>query len=135
MVFKLGIIILLAFTGIRVNSQHLIGLSRKEVVSAMKETSFMIDRSSRNTTFNYLKYVDQSGDKTFLVFFSEGDVCTSTRLMCDYSAYKTMISRFNKDYRRKSATEWTYELAGITYKVKLKKEEWFFSVVVTTKTK
>lgn len=126
---------MLVFTGIRVNSQHLIGLSRKDVVSRMKETSFVIDNTSRNTTFSYLKYVDRSEDKTFLVFFSKDDVCTSTRLMCDYSYYKAMISRFNKNYKRKSATEWNYVIEGITYKVRLKKEEWFYSVIVTTKTK
>lgn len=131
--FKIFLLLLFIFTN--VNSQHLIGLSQEEVISVMKESNFVIDNSSRNTTFNYLKYVDRFEDKTFLVFLSKDNKCTATKLMCDYSSYKKAISDFNKKYKKISSTEWNYKLDGITYKVILKKEEWFYSVIVTPKNK
>lgn len=126
---------MLLLVAIKVDSQHLIGLTKNEVLQKMQETSFVVDNSARNTTFNYIKYVDRIEEKTFLVFLSDKDVCTSTKLMSDFSSLKATLSEFNKKYKKKSSTEWEYKLDGITYKVTLKKDEWFYSVVVTTKTK
>lgn len=119
----------------QVYSQHLIGLSRDSIIGKMQETNFVIDNTSKNTTFNYLKYVDRIEDKTFLVFFSKEDVCTSTKLMCDYSSLKKTLADFNKNYKKVKSTEWSYKMNGTIYKVILKKEEWFYSVIVTPKLK
>jgi hypothetical protein len=135
MVERTGILILLLIFATNVWGQHLIGLHKDEVVKKMQQTSFVIDNSSRNTTFKYLKYVDKFEDKTFLVFLSPGDSCTSTKLMCDYSSLKSTVAEFNKNYKKVSSNVWNYKVNGITYKVELRKEEWFYSVIVTSKTK
>ena len=132
---KMGIMILLTLVGARVDSQHLIGLSQNEVTKKMQETSFVIDNTSRNTTFNYLKYVDRIEERTLLIFISKDGICTSTKLISDYSSFKRTLSDFNKKYKRISSKEWNYKVDGITYRVTLKKEEWFYSVIVTTKIK
>ncbi len=130
---NLGIIVLFLFVGTSVNSQHIIGLPKEDIIKKMQETSFVIDNTSKNTSFNYLKYVDRFEEKTLLVFLSKEEICTATKLMCDYSSYKETISVFNKNYRKVSSNIWNYVIEGVTYKVTLKKEEWFFSVVVTPK--
>ncbi|NJK94371.1 MAG: hypothetical protein HC905_05015 [Bacteroidales bacterium] len=101
----------------------------------MKETNFVIDNTSRNTTFNYIKFIDRFDEKTFLVFLSKDDICTSTKLMSDYSSFKKTVTEFNKKYKKISSNEWNYKHNGFTYKVILKKEEWFYSVIVTPKNK
>lgn len=130
-----GTLILLLFFVTNVGGQHLIGLHKNEVEKKMQQTSFVIDNSSRNTTFKYLKYVDKFEEKTFLVFLSRGDTCTSTKLMCDYSSLKPTVAQFNKNYTKVSSNVWNYQINGITYKVVLKKEEWFYSVIITPKNK
>lgn len=132
---KLGIVLFMSIIAQQVDAQHLIGLSKEEIITKMQETSFVIDNTSKNTTFNYLKYIDRFEEKTFLVFLSAEDKCTSTKLMSDYSSLKSTLSNFNKNYKKISANEWNYKINGINYKVTLKKEEWFYSVIVTTKTK
>lgn len=132
---KLGIILFLTLLGYEVQAQHLIGVSKEEIINKMKETDFVIDYTSRNTTFNYLKYVHRTEEKTFLVFISKDNICTSTKLMSDYSSFTSTLSEFNKKYKKVGKMEWNYKIEGITYKVLVRKEEWFYSVIVTTKTK
>ncbi|HEX3006299.1 MAG TPA: hypothetical protein VHO90_01655 [Bacteroidales bacterium] len=132
---KFSLFLLLLFVAIRAESQHLIGLSRTEVEKKLQEKGFALDNTSKNTTFNYDKYVDALEEKTLLAFFTKNDVCSSVKLMCDYSSYKETLNEFNKKYKKTGPNEWNYVNAGITYKVVLKKEDWFYSVIVTTKTK
>ncbi len=132
---KFEIILFLTLFGYEVKAQHLIGLSKEDVIKKMQETSFVIDKTSRNTTFSYLKYVHRLEEKTFLVFLSKENICTSTKLMSDYSSFKSTLAEFNKKYKKAGSMEWTYKIEGITYKVLVRKEEWFYSVIVTTKTK
>ncbi len=132
---KLEIILFLTLFGYEVQAQHLIGLPKEEIIKKMQETDFVIDNTSRNTTFNYLKYVHRTEEKTFLVFLSKDNICTSTKLMSDYSSFRSTLSEFNKKYKKVGPMEWNYKIEGITYKVLVRKEEWFYSVIVTTKTK
>jgi hypothetical protein len=134
MIYRIAFILLFALP-IQTQSQHLIGLVRNDVIDKMKETSFTIDNTSKNETFNYLKYVDTNDEKTLLVFFSDSDQCISTKMMCDYSSIKKTIASFNKSYKRISSIEWNYIINKITYKVILRKEEWFYSVIITPKSK
>lgn len=132
---KLGTILIMFLCIAEVNSQHLVGLTQDNIMQKMQETSFVLDNSSKNTTFKYLKFVDKIEEKTLLVFLSENNICTSTKLMCDYSSYKETLNEFNKNYKKISSSEWNYSINNITYTVILKKEEWFYSVIVTTKNK
>jgi hypothetical protein len=132
---KFEIILFLTFFGCEVHAQHLIGLPKEEVIKKMQETGFVIDNTSHNTTFNYLKYIHRVEERTFLVFLSKENVCTSTKLMSDYSSFQSTLSEFNKKYKKVGKMEWNYKIEGITYKVIVRKEEWFYSVIVTTKTK
>lgn len=134
MVKKLGTIILLACAFVNLQSQHLIGLNKNEVIKQMKETSYVIDNTSKNTTFKYLKYVDKMQEKTLLVFLSKDDVCTSTKMMSDYSSYRTTVNSFNEQYKKVAPNEWNYIVDTTIYKVILKREEWYYSVFITTKT-
>lgn len=127
---KLSILLLLLL-GTKAYSQHLIGLTKDEVLQKMQETSFVPDNTSSNATFNYLKFVDRFEEKTLLIFMSKENVCTSTKLMGDFSTYRSTVQEFNKKYKKISSTEWNYQFDGKTYKVTVKKEDWFYSVITT----
>jgi hypothetical protein len=135
MIGRLLFFLLFPLITFQAKSQHLIGLTREKVIETLKESNFVIDNTSKNTTYNYLKYVDRNEEKTLLVFFTKEDLCSSTKLMCDYSSIKETIAKYNKIYKKKSSLVWNYQKDGKTFNVELRKEEWFYSVIITPKSK
>lgn len=128
-------IVLLIFIVSPINSQHLIGLHKDEVIKEVKakNRNFVIDNSSVNHTYKYLKYIDKNSEQTLLVFLSEKDICTSTKLMSDYSNLDVLKKDLNMKYKKVGKDMWTYSLKGTAYLVKLKREEWFFTIFTSKK--
>lgn len=116
-------------------SQHLIGLHKQEVIKELKTNSrnFKIDNSSVNHIYKYLKYIDKNSEQTFLIFLSENDICTSTKLMSDYSNLNILNKDLNRKYKKVGKDKWIYNLGGTAYMVKLKREEWFFTIFTSKK--
>jgi hypothetical protein len=125
---KVCLIICLLIFQLSAYSQHLIGLNKDQITDEMKKTDYVLDNSSVNTTYKYLKYIDKFNDQTMLVFLSESDVCTSTKLMSDYSNLEIVKSLLNKNYKSAGKDKWKYSIAGVEYTVVLKREEWYFTV-------
>jgi hypothetical protein len=118
-----------------VGSQHFIGMQKEQLVKAMKTVypDFVIDTSSVNHTYKYLKYIDKVNEQTLLVFLSDNDVCTATKLMSNYSFLTQVKEELSKKYKTAGNDQWTYAVEGVEYHVKLKREAWFFSVITSKK--
>jgi len=116
-------------------SQHLIGLHKDQVIKEIKfgKPNFMIDNSTVNHTYHYLKYIDKNSEQTLLVFLSDKDICTSTKLMSDYSLLDLVKKDLNMNYKKINEYSWTYQWKGVTYLVILKQEEWFFTIFTSKK--
>lgn len=116
-------------------SQHLIGKNKEQLEKEIKSLypDFVIDRSSVNNTYKYLKYIDKFNEQTLLVFLSDKDICTSTKLMSDYSNLDQVKKDLNKRFKVAGKDQWTYTINGVSYLVKLKRDEWFFSVFTSKK--
>lgn len=130
MVQKVLLLCVMAVFVSPLKSQHFIGKTKDQVIKEMKTTcpDYAMDNSSVNYTYKYLKYINKVTEQTLLIFLSEGDVCTSTKLMSDYSNLLLVKKELNAKYQPAGKETWTYTLDGVTYKVKLKHEEWFFTV-------
>lgn len=115
------------------SAQHFIGLNKNETRVLTKKAGFYPDDMTRNQKFNYLKFVNSAGTKTFIVFFSDADISVHTRTVCDYSEYDFVISDFNEDYKKKSKNLWEYKVDKEIFKVTLKEEEWYFVLRVKKK--
>ena len=116
-----------------VKSQFFIGKT-KELVEKEMETSFpdfAIDKSSVNHTYKYLKYINKFTEQTLLVFLSEDDLCTSTKLVSDYANLLQVKKELNSKYKLTGKDKWKYTQNGVKYVVKLKREEWFFTVFIS----
>jgi hypothetical protein len=51
-------------------------------------------------------------------------------LMCDYSLLRTTIDALNKNYEYKENLTWyDYVTGKENFVIKIKKEEWYFSVI------
>ena len=121
LVFLLGLVPALG-------AQSMIGLGKEEVRVIVERDmkDFRIDKTIVKQQFNYLKYVNALQSKTLIIFFSDEDICTKTKLICDYSEYDSMLEELNKKYERTGDASWVYSYDDSTYLITLEKQEWYF---------
>jgi hypothetical protein len=114
------------------HAQQVIGLPKDEVVRVMHDEykDFVPDNSSRNTSFKYLKYIDKLNEQTLLVMLSDNDVCTSVKLISDYMNLEEVVKDLNNKYKKAGDDSWYYFQNKQKLVVTLKKEEWFFTVLI-----
>ncbi|MCB9000054.1 MAG: hypothetical protein H6540_08325 [Bacteroidales bacterium] len=115
--------------------QNLIGIPKAKAEAEVKTQmrGFNLDNSSKNESFNYLKFVNSAGTKTLIVFFSDENISTRTRMVCDYSEFDFIVEDFNKNYKKITKTSWEYSSGDEKFLVTLEEKEWYF--VVTTQKK
>ena len=132
---RVFILLLVAACTLQIEAQHLIGLSKDQIDKEVKKLyqGFVLDNSSVNQTYKYLKYINKFDEKTLLVFLTDGDTCKSTRLMCDYTSIEEVKADLNKRLTPAGKNQWIYSVNKIIYKVTLKREEWFFTVFTKKK--
>lgn len=133
MVKKLFVLVLLMVLGFSAKSQHLIGKTKDQVERDIETVypDFAQDHSSVNHVYKYLKYVNKIAEQTLLVFLSEGDTCISTQLMSDYANLLQVKETLNKKYKPAGKDKWKYTIDGTKFMVKIKRGEWFFTVLTT----
>ena len=125
--------VFLFFLDNNMNAQHFIGLDKEETRVLARKTGFYSDDMIMNKKFNYLKFVNSSNTKTFIVFFSDKDISTHTRTVCDYSEYNIVISNFDEHYKKKRKNLWEYKVGKEIFNVTLEEEEWYFVLRVKKK--
>ena len=110
--------------------QTMIDLTKEEVRARVKENhkGFRRDKSVVNQRFNYLKYVNGLRTRTWVLYFTEEDICRSTKLICDYGEYDEVLEELNLSYDKAGESEWQYMLKRDTVGVILTREEWYFTV-------
>lgn len=110
--------------------QNFVGMHKFEIQQYIKEnmSSFKLDNSTRNQTYKYLKYKDEYGEETMLIFLSSNDFCTFTKLISDYSNLKYREKELNKAYQKVSDNTWEHRDGNKEYVIELNKQEWFFEI-------
>jgi len=133
MIKKVILVVLVITLVIPAKSQHFVGKSKVQVEKEMKTLlpEFVIDNSSVNRTYKYLKYINKITEQTMLIFLSENDICTSTKVVSDYSNLLQVKKDLNNSYKSTGKDTWKYSIDGVKYVVKLKREEWYFTVFTT----
>jgi hypothetical protein len=132
---KLLFIILSVFTWMDFYAQNFIGMSKDDIVKEMNEKNpgFDLDEGAVNNTYKYLKYVDKNNEETWLIFLSDDNICTHTKLISDYSNLQIRKDQLDQQYKAAGENKWIFIQKGIVFVVELKKEEWFFSIVIKKK--
>ncbi|HYX06722.1 MAG TPA: hypothetical protein VE912_08305, partial [Bacteroidales bacterium] len=117
-------------TGFVGDAPDFIGMHKNDIIMAMKKEhrDFVRDDTFVNRSFNYLKYVDRYGEQTLLFFLSEKDLCTSIRLMCDYSYLDGSLDELNKSFQLVNDSTWSSSENGNHYRISLNKGDWFYTV-------
>lgn len=127
-IILISFLLLIAGTG---KSQTLVGYHSDDVKKIMKETQneFRLNDDMKNEYYNYLKFENRFGTKTFLFFLSENDTCTYTKMMCDYSELKETLGMLNEKYQMVNENKWIEKKNNEKYTITLKKEQWYFTLV------
>jgi hypothetical protein len=114
------------------SSQNLIGILKDEAEGLVRKEmkGFNLD-DTKNESFNYLKFINSSGRRTLIIFFSKENISTHTRMMCDFSEFDDIIEELNNKYTRIDKTSWKCSVGTDKFTIKLEEKEWYF--VITTK--
>ena len=135
MKIKFLVFALVFFTGYECCSQNLIGIEKSMIPGLIKKEmkGLNLDKSAKNESFNYLKFINAAGTRTLLVFFDDKNKSVSTRLICDYSEIDFLTTEMNKVYKKTGENSWEYSVDADKFEINLEKKEWYF--VVNTKKK
>lgn len=113
------------------SAQLYVGLHKDSILIRVKKDLryFLPDNSAKNEQYRYLKFVDQVNEETLYCFLSDNDICTSTRLISDYTNLRSRVQWLDKQYKRQNDSTWYFTHHGRKYQVLLKKEDWFFVLI------
>ncbi len=120
----------LLFAGPLLKGQSMIDLTKEEVRVRVKDNymEFRRDKSVVNQRFNYLKYVNGLRTRTWIIYFTEEDICRSAKLVCDYGEYDEVLEELNDTHEKVGESVWAYQLEGDSIHVTLVRQEWYFTV-------
>ncbi len=110
--------------------QSMIDLTKEEVRVMVKNRhkEFRRDNSVVNQRFNYLKYVNGLRTRTWILYFTDKDICRSTKMVCDYGEFDEVLEELNEAYEKVGESEWAYKLKRDTIHVTMNRQEWYFTV-------
>ncbi len=122
--------ILLLLADLTLKGQSMIDLTKEEVRVMVKgkHMGYRRDKSVVNQRFNYLKYVNGLRTRTWIIYFTDEDICRSTKLVCDYGEYDEVLEELNEGYEKVGESEWSYQLKRDSIHVILVRQEWYFTV-------
>jgi hypothetical protein len=111
-------------------AQEFIGLNEKNIreTIAREIPRLTPDNTVRNETFRYIKYHSGDDNETWLIFLDSGGRCKGVRITCGSAVYEARLKELNEKYHASGLNSWTYRSGGEQISVRLKKEEWFFTI-------
>lgn len=128
---KIIILLLIVISSLNVLSQNFVGKHKLVIKKEMKEKhkDFYFSKEVTGKS-NFIKFEDFDGYRTFLFVFNLDGYCRYQMLMCDYSILKRTIDSLNKNFEYQENLNWyDYTSGKDNYLIKIKKEEWYFSVI------
>ncbi len=130
MQIKLIIPVILLTVCLSMSAQSLIGLPKEEVKVLIKKDhkEFRRDNSIVKQQFNYLKYVNGIRTRTWILHFTDEDICKTSKLVCDYNEYDEVLEDLSSSYAKIGDSVWEYMLEDDTIHITLVKLEWYFTV-------
>lgn len=113
----------------------MVGLSKEEVAQRMKKEhkEFRRDASVIKQTFNYLKYVNGIRTKTWIIYFTDEDMCKTSKLVCDYGEMDEVLEEVRAKFGDPVDDTWEMKMGKETLVVELIRQEWYFTIRETFK--
>lgn len=113
----------------------MIGMTKDKAraIVASEHKDFRRDNSVTRQQFNYLKFVNNDRTRTWILYFTDEDICKTSKLVCDYSEFDKVVEKLSSSYKKTGDSEWEYLSKGDTIRVSLSRQEWYFTVRETSK--
>lgn len=128
---KIIVLLLIVISSLHVLGQSFVGTHKLEIKKVMKEkfTDYYFSKEVMGKS-SFIKFQDYDELRTFLFVLDDNGYCKYHILMCDYSLLKTSIDSLNKTYEYKEDLTWYDYISGKeNYVIRIKKEEWYFSII------
>ena len=128
---KIIVLLLIVVSGLNVSGQSFVGKHKLAIKKEMKENhkDFYFSKEVLGKS-NFIKFEDFDGYRTYLFVLNEDGYCKYHMLMCDYSLLKQMIDSLNQNYEYKENLTWyDYKSGKQNFTIRIKKEEWYFSII------
>jgi hypothetical protein len=127
---KLLLSIIIVLVLVPAEAQEFIGLTGKSIRETMARDNpgLTPDNSVRNEVYRYLKYYSGDDNETWLIFLDDRDRCNGVRITYGISGYDARVKELNERYESAGVNEWSYRSGWNVITVKLKRDEWFFTV-------
>lgn len=128
---KIIVLLFIVVSSLSVLGQNFVGKHKLEIKKEMKENykDFYFSKEVLGKS-NFIKYEDFDGYRTFLFVLNEDGYCKYQMQMCDYGLLKRTIETLNKNYEYKEDLTWyDYKSGKQNYVIKIRKEDWYFSVI------
>lgn len=132
---RLIICVIILGLGAMLNAQSVVGMSKEDVKEKVKKEhrNFRKDDSVIKQRFNYLKYVNGMRTRTWIIYFTDEDICKTSKLVCDYSEYNEELEKLNFAFEKTGESVWEYPVGKDTIQIELIKQEWYFTIRETRK--
>lgn len=128
---KIIVLLFIVVSSLSVLGQNFVGRHKLEIKKEMKDNykDFYFSKEVLGKS-NFIKYEDFDGYRTFLFVLNEDGYCKYQMQMCDYGLLKRTIDALNQNYEYKENLTWyDYKSGKQNFVIKIKKEEWYFSVI------
>ena len=108
----------------------MIGMTKDDVQALVKKEyrDFATDNSIVRQQFNYLKYVNGRQTVTWIIYFSDDDICTSAKRVCDYTEYDFVLDALDDACKKVDKQTWKCRSGRKGYIVSLVEHDWYFTV-------
>ncbi len=111
-------IIVLSLFGLNANSQAAIGHNRIDILN--RYANYGIQSSVRKDGLNQALF--QTENMLVIYYFNEDDICKETVISpLNFYSQKAYFEKFDKQYTRVDATNWTFTVNGILHYVHYEK--------------
>ena len=129
------LLLILFAAGTVANGQSLVGMPKDRVKAMveMEHKEFRRDNSVVKQHFNYLKFVNGAKTQTWILYFTDEDICKTSKLVCDYSDFDEVVEELSTSHEKVGDSKWEYHQGDKTLQVILTKQEWYFTVRETLK--
>jgi hypothetical protein len=108
----------------------LIGMTKEAVKELVKKEhrEFSPDNSIVKQQFNYLKFINVRQTITWIIYFSDDDICTSAKKVYDYIEYDFVLDALNKNCKKRGKLTWECSSGKQDFIVTLVEQDWYFTV-------
>ena len=128
---KIIVLLFIVISSVCVFGQNYVGAHKLTIKKEMKQNyrDYYFSKEVLGKS-SFVKYEDTDGYRTLLFVLDDNGYCKYQILMCDYGLLRSTIDSLNKNFEYQKDLTWYDYISGKdNYVIRLRKDEWYFSVV------